>query len=71
MLSTGDSVKHWVQHNGTETEPATEVLPDTNPKDRGHICLAIYGNVRAGTEVVLYEAVGGGHTEPSLSGHYR
>ncbi|KPK37632.1 MAG: hypothetical protein AMJ69_10865 [Gammaproteobacteria bacterium SG8_47] len=70
VLSTEDSVKYWVTHNGTETKPVIGTLADVEPDDGGQVSVATYGSGRAGTEVVLYRVQGGGHTEPSLSEHY-
>jgi polyhydroxybutyrate depolymerase len=70
VLSTQASVQYWVRHNGTDTTATTTELTDSDPDEDSRIRVARYGNGRDGSEVLLYEVRGGGHTEPSLSQHY-
>jgi polyhydroxybutyrate depolymerase len=70
VLSTRDSVRWWVQHNGTNSTPEVFDYPDRSRRDRSTVHRETYRNGRSGTVVVLFEVRGGGHTEPSLREHY-
>lgn len=70
-LSTRESVRYWVQQNGCNTLPEVHDLADKNEKDNSRIHVEHFGKCRDGVDVFLYEVRGGGHTEPSLSEHYR
>jgi polyhydroxybutyrate depolymerase len=64
MLGADDTVRMWVDHNGCRKEPATEQLPDTDPKDGCTVTRFTWPKGRNGTEVVLYKIDGGGHRWP-------
>jgi polyhydroxybutyrate depolymerase len=70
VVSTAETVAFWVRHNGIETPPQKSDLPDVDKRDAGTVHVERYTGGRNGTEVVLYEVRGGGHTEPSLTEHY-
>jgi polyhydroxybutyrate depolymerase len=70
VLSMRDSVRWWVQHNGTVPAPERFDYPDTSQRDRSTVHRELYRSGKDGTEVALYEVRGGGHTEPSLSEQY-
>lgn len=64
VLSAADAVKFWVTHNKTSASPTVTSLPDIDPQDGTSVKRMTYGNGQEGTEVVLYEIEGGGHTWP-------
>jgi len=70
MLSTRESVNWWIRHDGTKTVPVSYDFPDLMRRDRSTVHREIYSGGRDGTEVVLYEVRGGGHTEPSIRERY-
>lgn len=63
-LGADETLQMWVNHNGCRKEPATEKLPDTNPKDGCTVTRSTWPKGRNGTEVVLYKINGGGHRWP-------
>jgi len=67
VLSTADSVKYWLARDGITTDPAVTDVPDTDPHDGSTVHIERYTGGKSGSEVVLYEIRGGGHTEPSRS----
>jgi polyhydroxybutyrate depolymerase len=63
--STDDAVDFWLRRNGLEkTEPEKTVLPDKAPKDGCKVEKTVWTGGKAGTSVVLYKVIGGGHTIP-------
>ena len=70
VLSIPASVKFWVDHNAITAAPVSRDLPDIDADDHSTVHVTRYGGGRDGSEVVLYEVRGGGHTEPSLAEHY-
>lgn len=70
VLSTEQTVAYWVKRNGISDEPVVIDLPDVDTSDGSRIRLIRCAGGKNDTEVVLYEVLGGGHTEPSLSQHY-
>ena len=71
VLSTADTLNYWLARDGITTGPAVTNLPDTDTRDGGTVHVERYTGGKAGSEVVLYEVRGGGHTEPSRSERYR
>lgn len=71
VLSTADSLKYWLANNGITTNPNVKEYPNINKRDKSTVHVKHYLNGKNNTEVILYEIRGGGHTEPSLSEHYR
>lgn len=69
-LSAQETVQYWTLHNGTDSKAVITELPDIDADEDSSIRVTSYGHGREGSEVVLYEVRGGGHTEPSLSQHY-
>jgi polyhydroxybutyrate depolymerase len=76
-LSAPAAAAHWARVDGCAASPGTTMasgsaavnpqlaeLPDTVPSDGTHVRREIYTGCTAGTEVVLYTVVGGGHTWP-------
>lgn len=70
VLSTRETVAYWVRHNGAHPQPELRTLPDRDPKDGSTVHVQQYRGGRAGSEVLLYEVRGGGHTEPSQREQY-
>ena len=70
-LSTADTLKYWLERDGITTKPQESDLPDRNKRDGSTVHVKHYTGGKNNTEVVLYEVRGGGHTEPSLTQHYR
>lgn len=71
VISTSDTIKYWLSTNGITSKPRVKILPDRNKRDGGTVRVEHYFRGENDTEVVLYEIGGAGHTEPSLSEHYR
>ena len=70
VLSAQETIDYWVNRNQTETTPAVIDLPDTDPDDNSTVRKYLYQNGTSNSEVVLYEVIGGGHTEPSILQRY-
>lgn len=71
VISTSDTIEYWLNHNGIISNPRVKFLPNRNKRDGSTVRMKQYFRRENNTEVVLYKVVGGGHTEPSLSEHYR
>lgn len=56
------SIQNWVKSNGCEVNPTTETLSKSG--DEMKVTRKTFGNGTDGTEVVLVEIEGGGHTWP-------
>jgi len=69
VISIDASVRYWIRHNQTKTEPEAVKFPQRGP-GRGSVTRYLYSGGREGTEVVLYKVEGGGHTEPSIREQY-
>ena len=69
--STADSVAYWLTVNGITAKPQITEFPDRVTKDHSTVVRYRYANAANEPAVVLYEVRGGGHTEPSLTEHYR
>jgi polyhydroxybutyrate depolymerase len=61
--SVDHTIQNWVKANGCTTEPEIEPLPD-NASDAMKVTRKTWGGGKAGSEVVLIEIEGGGHTWP-------
>jgi len=70
VQSTTASVAYWVARNNTDTQPIEQDFEDLNTNDGSTVKKYQYLNGTNNTEVVLYEVIGGGHTEPSLVERY-
>lgn len=63
--SVEHSIRAWVTLNGCDAEPEVEPLPDT-ADDGMRVTRKTWGGGREGSEVVLIEIEGGGHTWPGM-----
>ena len=63
MQSVEETVHAWCAIDGCPTEPIVTAEPDT-AADGTTVTRKTYGPGKDGTEVVLYEITGGGHTWP-------
>lgn len=70
VASTADTIKYWVENNGINTRPKVRMLPNTYKKDRSRIRVESYTGGRNNSEVLFYQVIGGGHTEPSIQERY-
>ena len=70
VLSTPDTVQYWVKVNGAQPAARVESLPDRDPSDKSTVIRHRYVAGKQNAEIVLYEVVHGGHTEPSVQEHY-
>ena len=61
--SVDHTIQNWVKANGCNTEPEIMPLPD-NAADGMKVTRKTWGGGKAGSEVVLIEIEGGGHTWP-------
>jgi|GEM_PF-105167 len=64
--SVDHSIQAWVRANECDETPEVDVLPDAAPDDGTRVTRKTWGNGRNGTEVVLIEIEGGGHTWPGV-----
>jgi len=70
VFSAQETVDYWVNRNQTDTSPTVTDLADTDTQDNSTVKKQVYANGTNNTEVVFYEVIGGGHTEPSVSERY-
>lgn len=70
VLSAQETIDYWVSRNQTDVTPVTIDFPDVDTGDNSTVKKRLYANGANNTEVVFYEVVGGGHTEPSISERY-
>jgi len=63
--SVQDSIESWVEANGCNTKAIAEALPDT-ADDGMSVTRKTWPDGEEGTEVVLIEIEGGGHTWPGV-----
>jgi len=70
VKSTEDSISYWLNNNGISSKAIERQLLNRNRRDQSTANVKHYRGGKNNTEVVLYEVVGGGHTEPSLTEHY-
>ncbi|MDB2463122.1 prolyl oligopeptidase family serine peptidase, partial [Algibacter sp.] len=70
VFSAEDTINYWVNRNQTNTTPTVTDLADLDPDDSCTVKKHVYANGTNNTEVVFYEVIGGGHTEPSISERY-
>lgn len=64
ILSTEKSIEFWVSRNKCVVSPVVTEEEDRDPRDGTRVIRKYYGNGIGGTDVVLYEIKGGGHTWP-------
>ncbi len=70
VFSAQETIDYWVNRNQTDTTPTVIDLADAYTSDNCTVKKHTYSNGLNNTEVVFYEVVGGGHTEPSISERY-
>lgn len=63
FYSVEHSIQAWVKANGCDRQPVVSKLPDI-AQDGMTVTRKTYGSGQDGTEVVLIEIAGGGHTWP-------
>jgi polyhydroxybutyrate depolymerase len=64
VLSSRESVKFWVNHNGCLKKPDITYEPHNDREDETRTRREVYSNGNNNTEVILYVIEGGGHTWP-------
>jgi polyhydroxybutyrate depolymerase len=64
VLSVKESIGFWVNRNNCSDVPDVEEIPDKDPSDGTTAVRKRYRSEASGTEVILYEIKGGGHTWP-------
>lgn len=64
MLSVGESMRYWAEHNRCNEKFTLETLPDADPEDGTRIRRQAYTDCADGTSVELLLVRGGGHTWP-------
>ncbi len=65
IVSTGEALRLWSEHDGCRAEGATTELPDRDPKDGCRVVRTVWSGGAEGTEVALVRIEGGGHTWPN------
>ncbi|AKJ63739.1 alpha/beta fold hydrolase [Kiritimatiella glycovorans] len=65
FFSVEHSINCWVEANGCAKEPTVTPMPDT-ADDGMRVIRKVWGGGKNGSEVVLYEIEGGGHTWPGM-----
>ncbi|MBS0203409.1 MAG: hypothetical protein JSS49_10950 [Planctomycetes bacterium] len=70
FYSVEHSIRAWVKANGCEQEPVVTLLQDT-AGDGTSITRKSYGSGTDGTEVVLIEIAGAGHTWPGRESRFK
>ncbi|AQQ09100.1 esterase, PHB depolymerase family [Sedimentisphaera cyanobacteriorum] len=63
FFSVEHSINCWVEANGCKRKPTITPMPDT-ADDGMRVTRKVWGGGKNGSEVVLYEIEGGGHTWP-------
>jgi polyhydroxybutyrate depolymerase len=64
ILSVPDTASHLAAFNQCALKPDISWLPDKDPQDGTRVRVLAYEGGSLGTEVLLYEIIGGGHTWP-------
>tara|TARA_B100001093_G_scaffold468355_2_gene488267 strand:+ start:6991 stop:8115 length:1125 start_codon:yes stop_codon:yes gene_type:complete len=64
VLAIENVVDYWVNNNNCESVPIVENLPDINTADNSTVERYTYVNGDAGSSVIFYKVIGGGHTWP-------
>jgi len=70
VLSAQATIDYWVNRNQTDTSPIITDFTDSDTSDESTVKKHLYPNGSNNSEVVFYEVVGGGHTEPSIAERY-
>jgi polyhydroxybutyrate depolymerase len=69
-MTASDTASYWAERDGCSATPTSTVLEDRDPDDGTRVRRIAYGQCSGGTEVVLYEIDGGGHTWPGGYQYY-
>lgn len=64
VVAIENVVDYWVNNNNCESVPIVENLPDINTADNSTVERYTYVNGDAGSSVIFYKVIGGGHTWP-------
>jgi polyhydroxybutyrate depolymerase len=64
IISMGDAVKMWTERNGITAKPETGMPDDVDVKDQCRVQWTRWSKGKAGTEILLYNIEGAGHTWP-------
>lgn len=64
-LSTWEAVNQWVSLNRITSVGRVDTLPDISKQDKARVVTHSWESEAYRKKVVLYEVLGGGHTEPS------
>ena len=67
VVAIEDVVDYWVNNNNCESVPIVENLPDINTSDNSTVERYTYANGDAGSSVIFYKIIGGGHTWPDAA----
>lgn len=70
VLSTNETINHWVRRNQTATIPAEMAIENIDQTDNSNIVRRSYTNGAEQSVVEHYEVINGGHTEPSIKEKY-
>lgn len=70
VFSGQESIDYWVNRNQADSNPTVTDLADLDTSDNCTVKKHVFANGMNDTEVVFYEVIGGGHTEPSISERY-
>jgi len=71
VKSTDQCIDYWIERNKTSDTAIETSFNDFDANDESTAVKYLYKNGANNTEVVLYKILNGGHTEPSLTQHYR
>ncbi|MEJ6694511.1 MAG: PHB depolymerase family esterase [Chitinophagales bacterium] len=67
VVAIENVVDYWVNNNNCESVPIVENLPDINTADNSTVERYTYVNGDAGSSVIFYKVIGGGHTWPDAA----
>lgn len=64
VLSTEETIGHWLKKNSCLYHAKENLLPDEDPRDKTSITQYTYSGCHTDVLVTLYKVAGGGHTWP-------
>ena len=64
VLSTEETIGHWLKKNSCLYHAKENLLPDVDPRDKTSVTKFTYSGCNTAVRVVLYKINGGGHTWP-------
>lgn len=70
VLSVQQTIDYWVNRNQADEVAIITDFADSNTSDDAIVKKHLYSNGINNTEVIFYEVIGGGHTEPSIEERY-